>query len=57
MAPQQVSWGTITLHLDNEMFRKAFSQGRSMYFDDCEYDILHVGSHMNILDAVGSVSG
>ncbi|MBE3560257.1 MAG: hypothetical protein IMW89_13690 [Ktedonobacteraceae bacterium] len=55
MAPQQVQWGTITLHLDNETFRKAFCQGRSMYFDDCEYDIPHVAHQMNTLDAVGSV--
>jgi hypothetical protein len=55
MAPQHVQWGTITLTLDNEAFRKAFSQGRSMYFDDREYDIPHVASHMNTLDAVGSV--
>ncbi len=26
-----------------------------MYFDDSEYDIPHVASHMNTLDAVGSV--
>jgi hypothetical protein len=49
------AWGSITLDLDNETFRKAFSQGRSMYFDDCEYDIPHVAHHMNTLDAVGSV--
>jgi hypothetical protein len=55
MAPQQVQWGSITLDLDNETFRKAFSQGRSMYFDDCEYDMPHVAHHMNTLDAVGSV--
>lgn len=54
MAPQHVQWGTITLHLDNETFRKAFSQGRSIYFDDGEYDIPHVAHHMNTLDAVGS---
>lgn len=55
MAPQEVQWGTITLHLDNETFRKAFSQGRCMYFDDSEYDFPHVASRMNTLDAVGSV--
>jgi hypothetical protein len=55
MARQDIQWGTIILHLDNETFWKAFSQGRSMYFDDCEYDIAHVASHMNTLDAVGSV--
>ena len=43
------------MSLDNETFRKAFTQGRSMNFDDCEYDIPHVASHMNTLDAVGSV--
>jgi len=55
MAPQQIQWGTITLHLDNEAFRKAFSQGRSMYFDDCEYDAPRVAAHMTTLDAAGSV--
>jgi hypothetical protein len=55
MAPQQIQWGSITLHLDHEMFQKAFTQGRSMYFDDSEYDIPHVAHHMNTLDAVGSV--
>lgn len=55
MAPQQVQWGAITLHLDNETFRKAFSQGRNMYFDDSEYDFPHVAFSMNTLDAAGSV--
>jgi hypothetical protein len=54
MALQQLQSGTITLDLDNETFRKAFSQGRSRYFDDTEYDIPHVASRMNTLDAVGS---
>jgi len=55
MAPQHVQWGTITLHLDNETFRKSFTQGRHMYFDDSEYDFPHVASAMNTLDATGSV--
>ena len=55
MAPELFQWGTITLHLDHETFRKAFSQGRRMYFDDSEYDQPHVASHMTTLDAVGSV--
>jgi hypothetical protein len=55
MAPELFQWGTITLHLDNETFRKAYSQGRSMYFDDSEYDIPPVASRMNTLDAAGSV--
>jgi hypothetical protein len=55
MVQHQVQWGTVTLDLDNETFRKAFRQGRSMYFDDCEYDIPHVAHQMNTLDAVGSV--
>ena len=55
MAPPQVQWGTITQCLDNESFWKAFTQGRSMYFDVCEYDNPRVSSHMNTLDAVGSV--
>ena len=55
MAPQQVQWGSITLHLDHETFQKAFTQGRRMYFDDSEYDFPHVASRMNTLDAVGSV--
>lgn len=50
-----IQWGNVTLHLDNETFRKAFSSGRSMYFDDCEYESPHVTSSMNTLDAVGSV--
>lgn len=55
MALQQIQWGTIILHLDNETFQKAFTQGRRMYFDDSEYDIPHVAHHMNALDAVDSV--
>lgn len=54
-AQEQVQWGTVTLHLDNETFRKAFSNGRSMYFDDCEDDYPHVASRMNTLDVAGSV--
>jgi len=50
-----IPWGTITLVLDNDTFRKAFTQGRRMYFDDSEYDFPHVASRMNTLDAVGSV--
>jgi hypothetical protein len=50
-----IQWGNVTLDLGNETFRKAFTQGRSMYFDDCEYDIPHVAYSMNTLDAVGSV--
>jgi hypothetical protein len=44
-------WGNVTLDLDNETFRKAFSGGRSLYFDDCEYDRPHVACRMNSLDA------
>ena len=55
MARPQNPWGTITLDLDNETFRKAFSQGRHMYFDDCEHDIPHVVQRVNTLDAVGNV--
>ncbi len=55
MAPQQFQWGTITLHLDNETFRKSFTSGRNMYFDDSEYDFPQVAHHMNTLDAAGSV--
>jgi hypothetical protein len=55
MAPQQVQWGTITLHLDNETFRKSFTQGRHRYFDDSAYDFPHVASAMNTPDATGSV--
>jgi hypothetical protein len=50
-----IQWGNVTLDLDNETFRKAFSSGRSMYFDDCEYESPHVASRMNTLDATGSV--
>jgi hypothetical protein len=55
MAPQQLQWATITLHLDDEIFRKSFSHGRSMYFDDSEYEYPHVAHQMNTLEAVGSV--
>lgn len=34
MAPQHVQWGTITLHLDNEAFRKGFLAARQWYFAD-----------------------
>jgi hypothetical protein len=55
MAPQQIQWGTITLHLDDEIFRKSFSNGRSMYFDDSEYEYPHITHQMNTREAVGSV--
>ena len=55
MAPQQVQWGTITFYLDDETFRKSFTHGRSMYFDDSEYEYPHVAHQMNTLEAVGSV--
>ena len=55
MAPQQVQRGTITLHLDNETFRKSFIGGRNMYFDDSEYDFPQVAHRMSTLDAAGSV--
>lgn len=50
-----IQWGTITLDLDNATFRKAFTQGRSMYFDDCEYDHPQLVSCMSTLDVVRSV--
>jgi hypothetical protein len=34
MAPQQIQWGSITLHLDNEAFRKGFLSARQWYFAD-----------------------
>lgn len=34
MAPPQVRWGTITLILDNEAFRKGFLDARRWYFED-----------------------
>src|SRR5215471_13052766 len=34
MAPPQVQWGTITLILDNEAFRKGFLAAREWYFAD-----------------------
>ena len=34
MALQQVQWGMITLHLDNEAFRKGFLDARRCYFLD-----------------------
>ncbi|HZS78988.1 MAG TPA: hypothetical protein VFA41_20430 [Ktedonobacteraceae bacterium] len=55
MAPQHIQWGNITLHLDNEMFRTSFTNGRSMYFDDREYEFPHLAHHMTTREAVGSV--
>lgn len=34
MAPQQIQWGTITLILDNEAFRRGFLSARQWYFAD-----------------------
>jgi len=34
MVPQQIQWGTITLHLNNEAFRKGFLAARKWYFQD-----------------------
>ncbi|HZO72470.1 MAG TPA: hypothetical protein VFB60_09730 [Ktedonobacteraceae bacterium] len=34
MTQQQVSWGNVTLILDNEAFRKAFYLARQWYFAD-----------------------
>ena len=34
MAPQQIQWGTITLTLDNEAFRRGFLSARHWYFAD-----------------------
>ena len=34
MAPQQVQWGMLTLHLDNEAFCKGFLDARRGYFAD-----------------------
>ncbi len=31
---QQVQWGSVTLHLDNEAFRKGFLAARQWYFAD-----------------------
>lgn len=56
MAREQIQWGAITLHLDDETFRKSFSSGRSMYFDDSECDTPHIAHHMSTLDAVSSVA-
>ncbi len=54
MAPQQVSWGNVTLDLDNETFRNAWTSGRCMYFDDSEYDFPQIAHRISVLDAVGS---
>lgn len=54
-APQQVQWGSITLYLDNETFQQSFTSGRSMYFDDREYDLPEVAHRMTTLHAAGSV--
>jgi hypothetical protein len=56
MAPQQIQWGTITLYLDDETFRKSFSQGRHMYFDESACDTPHIAHSMSTLDAVSSVA-
>ena len=55
MASKPFQWGTIPLHLDNETFGKALRSGRSGYCADRAYDIPHVVSCMNTLDAVGRV--
>jgi len=34
MAPEHVQWGSITLHLDNEAFRRGFLSARQWYFAD-----------------------
>jgi hypothetical protein len=34
MASQQIQWGSITLHLDNEAFRRGFLAAREWYFAD-----------------------
>ena len=34
MASPQIPWGTITLILDNEAFRKGFLEARRWYFAD-----------------------
>lgn len=34
MVPPQIQWGTITLILDNEAFRKGFLEARRWYFAD-----------------------
>jgi hypothetical protein len=35
MAPvPRIQWGSITLHLDNEAFRKGFLSARQWYFQD-----------------------
>ncbi len=34
MAPQQIQWGSVTLILDNEAFRKGFLAARQWYFQD-----------------------
>jgi hypothetical protein len=55
MAPQHVQWGTITLYLDDETFRKSFTNGRGMSFAASEYEYPHVAHPMNTLAAIGSV--
>jgi hypothetical protein len=34
MAPQQIQWGSVTLTLDNQAFRKGFLAARQWYFQD-----------------------
>jgi hypothetical protein len=42
MALQQIQWGSITLHLDNEAFRRGFLAARQWYFADIYGENGHV---------------
>jgi hypothetical protein len=46
MAPQQIQWGTITLHRDNEAFRKGFLAAGAWYFADITK--LHKGMYAEL---------
>jgi hypothetical protein len=50
-----LEYGVWMRSIRNETFRKSFTNGRSMYFDDSEYESPHVAHDMSTLLAVGSV--
>ncbi len=48
---QQVQWGSLTLLLDNEEFRKGYTWGRSYYFEDINYEYPERAHTMTALEA------
>jgi hypothetical protein len=47
----QVQWGNLTLHLDNEEFRKGYLSGRRYYFEDINYEYPEHVHTMTALEA------